>query len=71
MVAREGLKWSDGTALTANDYVYSALRVLTPETTSQYVNMISDFKRYVFRIPVVFIFLQYHAFAHVHLGNLR
>ncbi|MCI8863470.1 MAG: peptide ABC transporter substrate-binding protein [Lachnospiraceae bacterium] len=40
---REGLKWSDGTALTANDYVYSALRVLTPETTSQYVNMISDY----------------------------
>ena len=23
---REGLKWSDGTDLTANDYVYSALR---------------------------------------------
>lgn len=40
---REGLKWSDGTDLTANDYVYSALRVLTPETTSQYVNMISDY----------------------------
>lgn len=29
---RDGLKWSDGTPLTANDYVYSALRVLTPET---------------------------------------
>ncbi len=40
---RDGLKWSDGTDLTANDYVYSALRVLTPETTSQYVNMISDY----------------------------
>ncbi|MDD3796949.1 MAG: peptide ABC transporter substrate-binding protein, partial [Lachnospiraceae bacterium] len=40
---RDGLKWSDGSALTANDYVYSALRVLTPETTSQYVNMISDY----------------------------
>ena len=40
---REGLKWSDGSDLTANDYVYSALRVLTPETTSQYVNMISDY----------------------------
>ena len=40
---REGLKWSDGSDHTANDYVYSALRVLTPETTSQYVNMISDY----------------------------
>lgn len=40
---RDGLKWSDGSPLTANDYVYSALRVLTPETTSQYVNMISDY----------------------------
>lgn len=29
---RDGLKWSDGSDLTANDYVYSALRVLTPAT---------------------------------------
>lgn len=40
---RDGLKWSDGTPLTANDYVYSVLRVLTPSTTSQYVSMISDY----------------------------
>lgn len=40
---REGLKWSDGSPLTANDYVYAALRVLTPETGAQYVNMISDY----------------------------
>ena len=40
---RDGLKWSDGSAHTAQDYVYSALRVLTPETTAQYVNMISDY----------------------------
>ena len=40
---RDGLKWSDGTPLTANDYVYSALRVLNPETASNYVNMISDY----------------------------
>lgn len=40
---RDGLKWSDGSAHTAADYVYSALRVLTPETTAQYVNMISDY----------------------------
>lgn len=40
---REGLKWSDGTALTANDYVYSAFRVLDPATAGLYVNMISDY----------------------------
>ena len=40
---RDGLKWSDGSDHTAADYVYSALRVLTPETTAQYVNMISDY----------------------------
>lgn len=40
---REGLKWSDGSPLTANDYVYSALRVMTPATTSQYVTMLSDY----------------------------
>lgn len=40
---REGLKWSDGSDHTAQDYVYSALRVLTPETTAQYVNMLSDY----------------------------
>ena len=40
---RDGLKWSDGSDLTANDYVYSALRVLTPETTAQYLNMYTDY----------------------------
>lgn len=40
---RDGLKWSDGSDLTAEDYVYSALRVLTPSTTAQYLNMISDY----------------------------
>ena len=40
---REGLKWSDGTPLTAEDYVYSALHVMTPTTTSQYVNMMTDY----------------------------
>lgn len=40
---RDGLKWSDASDLTANDYVYSALRVLTPSTTAQYLNMISDY----------------------------
>ena len=40
---RDGLKWSDGSDLTANDYVYSALRVLTPSTTAQYLNMFTDY----------------------------
>jgi oligopeptide transport system substrate-binding protein len=29
---REGLKWSDGRALTADDFVYSYRRLVTPET---------------------------------------
>ncbi len=40
---RDGLKWSDGSPLTASDYVYSALHVMTPATTSQYVNMMTDY----------------------------
>ena len=31
---KEGMKWSDGSDLTANDFVYSWLRVLNPETAS-------------------------------------
>lgn len=40
---RDGLKWSDGSDLTAQDYVYTALRVLTPATTAQYLNMYTDY----------------------------
>lgn len=40
---RDGLKWSDGTPLTANDFVYSIQRVLTPSTTAQYYSMIADY----------------------------
>ena len=40
---RDGLKWSDGTPLTANDFVYSIQRVLTPSTTAQYYSMMSDY----------------------------
>ena len=40
---RDGLKWSDGSDLTAQDYVYSAMRVLTPATTAQYLNMYTDY----------------------------
>lgn len=31
---REGLKWSDGVALTAEDFVYSFRRILSPETAA-------------------------------------
>lgn len=40
---REGLKWSDGTPLTSQDFLYSIQRVLIPETTAQYVNMVTDY----------------------------
>lgn len=40
---RDGLKWSDGSDLTAEDFVYSIQRVLTPATTAQYVNMVTDY----------------------------
>ena len=33
---REGLKWSDGTDLTANDFVYSWKRVCHPDTAAPY-----------------------------------
>jgi oligopeptide transport system substrate-binding protein len=34
---KPGLQWSDGTPLTANDFVYSWRRVLDPNTLSEYV----------------------------------
>ena len=40
---RDGLKWSDGSPLTANDYVYAYRRMLRPETTAQYVSMLTDY----------------------------
>ncbi len=40
---RDGLMWSDGSPLTANDFVYSILRVATPATTAQYANMVTDY----------------------------
>ncbi|MDO4547553.1 MAG: peptide ABC transporter substrate-binding protein [Clostridia bacterium] len=40
---REGLKWSDGTPLTAHDYVYTFQRILTPETVAKYLNMVTDY----------------------------
>jgi ABC-type oligopeptide transport system substrate-binding subunit len=34
---RQGVTWSDGTPLNANDFVYSWSRVLDPNTLSQYI----------------------------------
>ncbi|MEG2700495.1 MAG: peptide ABC transporter substrate-binding protein, partial [Hungatella sp.] len=40
---REGLKWSDGSPLTAADFVYAIQRVLTPATGGQYVDMVKTY----------------------------
>jgi oligopeptide transport system substrate-binding protein len=40
---RPNLKWSDGSNLTSNDFVYSYFRVLDPKTTAQYSVMFTDF----------------------------
>ncbi len=40
---REGLMWSDGSALTAQDYVYAIERILTPATAAKYVNLVTDY----------------------------
>ena len=40
---RDGLKWCDGTPLTAQDFVYSIQRVLTPATAAQYVSMVTGY----------------------------
>lgn len=37
---RQGLKWSDGSDLTAEDFKYAWLRVLDPATASQYAYML-------------------------------
>jgi oligopeptide transport system substrate-binding protein len=40
---RPGLKWSDGTPLTARDFVYSYFRVLDPKTGANYVSNITNY----------------------------
>ncbi len=40
---RNNLKWSDGSPLTADDFVYSYLRVLDPALGAQYTEMITDY----------------------------
>ncbi|NLS38154.1 peptide ABC transporter substrate-binding protein [Fructobacillus tropaeoli] len=41
---RSGLKWSDGSALTAKDFVYSWQRIADPKTASQYSYLTSGVK---------------------------
>ena len=48
---REGLKWSDGTDLTAEDFVYSYKRVVDPATAAPYsytvLNMVAGYEEAV------------------------
>jgi oligopeptide transport system substrate-binding protein len=41
---RPGVMWSDGTALNANDFVYSWQRVLDPNTLSEYISALYPIK---------------------------
>ena len=36
---RDGLKWSDGSAITAEDFVYSWNRAISPDTAADYEYM--------------------------------
>jgi oligopeptide transport system substrate-binding protein len=40
---RQGVTWSDGTPLNANDFVYSISRVLDPEVASQYTPAVTAY----------------------------
>ena len=44
---KEGLKWSDGTDLTAKDFVYSWKRATDPAVAADYAYMFSGFDGYV------------------------
>ena len=39
---RDGLKWSDGSDLTAEDFVYSWQRIADPKTASEYAYLVSE-----------------------------
>lgn len=39
---RDNLKWSDGSDLTAEDFVYSWQRIVDPTTASEYAYLVSD-----------------------------
>ena len=43
---KDGLKWSDGSALTAADFEYSWKRAVAPETAADYEYMFSGFNGY-------------------------
>ena len=43
---KKGLKWSDGSALTAEDFEYSWKRAVAPETAADYEYMFSGFDGY-------------------------
>ncbi|MBQ3830908.1 MAG: peptide ABC transporter substrate-binding protein [Spirochaetales bacterium] len=43
---KKDLKWSDGSALTANDFVYSWKRAVSPDTAADYEYMFSGFAGY-------------------------
>lgn len=43
---RDDLKWSDGKALTANDFVYSWNRAISPETAADYAYMFEIIEGY-------------------------
>ena len=43
---RDGLKWSDGKALTAKDFIYSWNRAIAPETAADYEYMFEAIKGY-------------------------
>ena len=42
---RDGIKWSDGQAVTAGDFVYAWQRLANPETAADYCYMIDMVKR--------------------------
>jgi len=44
VVLKNGLKWSDGSKLTAQDFVYSWQRIVDPKTASQYAYLASGVK---------------------------
>ena len=43
---RDGLKWADGTPLTAKDFVYSWTRAIDPNTASDYAYMFACIQGY-------------------------
>lgn len=42
LVLKDNLKWSDGSDLTANDFVYTWQRIVDPKTASQYAYLATD-----------------------------